>query len=136
MRKIIVVALLLMIVASVAACGGAAQPTATPAQPTSAPTVASKGDAVAGKNSYAVACVACHGPNGEGVTGLGKSWVTSQFIKSQTDDQLVEFIKKGRPASDPSNTTGVEMPAKGGNPGLTDQDLYNLVAYMRTVNKP
>lgn len=45
---------------------------------------------------------------------------TSEFIKSQSDAQLVEFIKKGRPASDPANTTKVDMPPKGGNPALTD----------------
>ena len=67
---------------------------------------------------------------------LGTSWVKSQFIKSQTDDQMVAFIKTGRPASDPANTTGVDMPPKGGNPALTDQQLYDIVAYMRTVNNP
>ena len=97
---------------------------------------AMKGDAVAGKKLYDTACIACHGPDAVGVQGLGKSWVTSAFIKSETDAQILEFVKKGRPASDPANTTGVDMPAKGGNPALTDQDLTNIIAYMRTVNKP
>ena len=34
---------------------------------------------------------------------------------------------------DPANTTGIPMPAKGGlNPDLTDTDLAQIVAYMRT----
>jgi disulfide bond formation protein DsbB len=37
----------------------------------------------------------------------------------------------GRSTWDPLNTTGIEMPAKGGNPMLTDDDLRELVAYMR-----
>ncbi|WP_448601203.1 hypothetical protein [Thermoflexus hugenholtzii] len=46
----------------------------------------------------------------------------------------MEFIKKGRPATDPANTTGVDMPPKGGNPALTDQDLADIIAFLRTFN--
>ena len=34
---------------------------------------------------------------------------------------------RGRPAADPANTTGVPMPAKGGNPALTRDDLADIV---------
>ena len=71
-----------------------------------------------------------------GVQGLGKSWVTSEFVKTQTDAQILDFVKKGRPATDPANTTGVDMPSKGGNPALTDQNLQDIIAYMRSINKP
>lgn len=143
MRKFWLFAVLVVVVLALAACGGGAA-TPAPAKPTDAPKAteapkppdAMKGDAVAGKKLYDTACVACHGPDAVGVQGLGKSWVTSEFIKSQTDAQILDFVKKGRPASDPANTTGVDMPAKGGNPALTDQDLTNIIAYMRTVNKP
>jgi mono/diheme cytochrome c family protein len=40
----------------------------------------------------------------------------------------------GRQPTDPLNTTGQLMPAKGGNPALTDEDLYNVVAYIRSLN--
>ena len=60
---------------------------------------------------------------------------TSQFIASKTDDELVAFIKVGRDPSDPLNTTGVAMPSKGGNPALSDEDFYNIVAYIRTIQK-
>jgi disulfide bond formation protein DsbB len=138
MRKFWLFAVLVVVVLALAACGGGAA-TPAPAKATEAPKPADttmKGDAVAGKKLYDTACVACHGPDAVGVQGLGKSWVTSTFIKSETDAQILDFVKKGRPASDPANTTGVDMPAKGGNPALTDQDLTNIIAYMRTVNKP
>lgn len=47
--------------------------------------------------------------------------------------ELVEFIKVGRSASAPSNTTGIAMPPKGGNLALSDQDLFNIVAYLRAL---
>lgn len=55
-------------------------------------------------------------------------------MDGQTDDDLVTFMKIGRPADDPLNTTGVPMLPKGGNDALTDQDLYDVVAYLRTLD--
>lgn len=94
-----------------------------------------KGDANAGKTKFSSTCVACHGPEGKGIPGLGKDMTTSTFIKGQSDDQMVEFVSKGRPASDKLNTTGVDMPPKGGNPSFTEKDLYDIVAFIRTITK-
>ena len=58
---------------------------------------------------------------------------TSEFITSQSDAELVAFIKAGRLPADPLNTTGIAMPPSGGNPSLTDDDLANIVAYIRTL---
>jgi len=93
------------------------------------------GDASAGAETYKASCLACHGEDGVGIEGLGKDMTTSEFIYGKTDVELVAFIKVGRPNDDPLNTTGVPMPAKGGNPSLTDQDLFNVVAYMRSIQK-
>jgi mono/diheme cytochrome c family protein len=91
------------------------------------------GDATAGKVVFDKTCVTCHGADGKGRAGLGKDLVTSEFVKSKSDAELVAFIAAGRPASDPANTTGVDMPANGGNSSLTEQDLANVVAYVRTL---
>lgn len=112
----------------------AEQAAAAPAQAEQAPAQPSKGDAAAGKQLFST-CAACHGPAGEGIQGLGKDMTTSQFIAGKTDDELVAFIKVGRTTSDPLNTTGVDMPPKGGNPALSDDDLYNIVAFIRTIHK-
>ena len=64
---------------------------------------------------------------------VGKPLAASAFIQDQTDVELVAFIKVGRPAGDPENTTGIDMAPKGGNPSLDDEDLANIVAYLRTL---
>ena len=121
----------LMIVGALllAACGGGApKPTPTPQGPV--------GDATAGKTGYDSTCIACHGADAKGMPGLGKDLTTSEFVKSKTDADMVAFVKIGRPASDPANTQGVDMPPKGGNPALTDQDILDIVAYVRSLQAP
>ena len=93
------------------------------------------GDASAGKMVYEGTCVACHGPGAVGITGLGKDWTVSDFIRNNSDADLMAFIKQGRLTTDSDNTTGVDMPAMGGNNALTDKDLADVIAYMRTVQK-
>ena len=111
-----------------AACGGGApSSTATPAGPV--------GDPAKGQTLFAGTCSACHGPDATGVTGLGKNLTTSAFVAAQTDAQLLAFVKTGRPVDDPANTTGVAMPPRGGNPALTDQDLADIISYVRTLHK-
>lgn len=127
----LMITLLLVSAFGLVACGGDAAPPAAEAPPAEV----AKGDPEAGKQIFASTCSACHGPEGKGIEGLGKDMTTSEFIESQTDDQLVEFIKVGRDPSDPANTTGVAMPPKGGNPALTDDDLYNVVAFIRTLEE-
>ncbi|MBI3244515.1 MAG: PQQ-dependent sugar dehydrogenase [Chloroflexi bacterium] len=93
------------------------------------------GDATKGQALFAATCSACHGPTGEGVPSLGKDLTTSEWVAGKSDKELVEFIKVGRPENDPRNTTGVTMPPNGGNPALSEQDLYNIVAYLREIQK-
>lgn len=99
------------------------------------PAQASTGDSTVGQELFTATCAACHGPAGEGIQGLGKNMTTNEFIASLTDEELVEFIKVGRDPSDPLNTTGIGMPAKGGNPALTDEDLYDIVAFIRNIQQ-
>ena len=139
-KTVLIVTLLLLVLSILAACGGGGnepaptQPPAPPAtQPPPAPPVA-KGDPVKGKEAFTT-CAGCHGPEGKGIQGLGKDFTTSAFVKSQTDEQLLAFVKTGRPASDPANTTGVDMPPKGGNPAFTDEQLLDIIAYVRSLQQ-
>lgn len=111
-----------------AAASANTPPSATPGEPL-------PGEAANGQALFASTCAACHGPNGEGVPGLGKDLTTSEFVADKSDKELVEFIKVGRPENDPLNTTGVTMPPNGGNPAFTEQDLYHIVAYLREIQK-
>jgi disulfide bond formation protein DsbB len=126
-----------LVVAAVVACGGAAQPAApATSKPAGQPTAAAKaGDATRGKQIFTQSCSACHGQDAKGMPGLGKDMTTSAFIKAQSDAQLLDFVKKGRPVSDPANTTKVDMPPKGGNPALTDAQLLDIIAFMRSVQQ-
>jgi mono/diheme cytochrome c family protein len=94
-----------------------------------------KGDATRGKSSFVGTCAACHGQAGTGMAGLGKDLTKSDFAKNLSDANLALFLSQGRPGSDPANTTKVDMPPRGGNPGLTDQDLMNIVTFVRTLQK-
>lgn len=91
------------------------------------------GDAAAGAAVFAATCSACHGQDAKGLPNLGKDLTTSQFAIGLTDQELVDFLKVGRGADDPANTTGVAMPPKGGNPALSDEDLANVVAHLREL---
>jgi disulfide bond formation protein DsbB len=121
--------LLLVAALALAACGGGGQ--AAPAQKAEAP----KGDAAKGKTVFEGTCASCHGPDAKGLPGLGKDLTTSEWVSTQTDNQLVKFIKTGRPASDKLNTTGIDMPPKGGNPALTDADIENVIAFVRSIHQ-
>jgi mono/diheme cytochrome c family protein len=162
MRKLAITLLVAVLSALLlAACGGGDEPTPTPQpQPTAiatmaaaAPVAASNGAAAApaeasnavaaaapagnaaeGQKIYGQICIACHGPDAKGVKGLGKDLTASEFVAGLDDTGLVEFIKKGRDPSDPLNTTGIAMPPKAGNPALTDQQLFDIVAFVRTVH--
>ena len=94
-----------------------------------------EGDLAAGEKTYSQLCVACHGPGGVGVEGLGKSITTSEFVANSSDDELFAFIIEGRDITHPENSTGIAMPPKGGNPGLKTQDIANVVAYMRSIQE-
>lgn len=86
-----------------------------------------------GERLFKQTCTACHGPRGEALPNKGKDIGKSEFVHSKTDEELVEFLKRGRPPGDPLNTTNVLMPPKGGNPALTDDDLRAIVAYIRKI---
>jgi disulfide bond formation protein DsbB len=85
-----------------------------------------------GELQYSVACSSCHGTNLRGITGLGKDLLDSAFVLGLDDAQFHQFITVGRPITDPLNTTGVAMPARGLNPTLTDVQIDAIIAYIRT----
>ena len=139
-KTLILISLLVLVVSMLVACGGGGTeaPAPAPVQPaaTQPPAAAAMpaGDAAKGKEAFAT-CAGCHGPEGKGIEGLGKDMTTSEFIKSQTDEQLLAFLKTGRPAGDPLNTTGVDMPPKGGNPALTDAQLLDIIAFIHSIQQ-
>ena len=132
-EKFVYAGILLVLALALVACGGGESTTEEGAGG-EAETV-SAGDPVAGEEKYNEVCIACHGPEGEGIDGLGKPFQTSEFVRTHSDQELLDFIKQGRPISDPENTTGVDMPPKGGNPALTDEQIMDIIAYIRTLQE-
>ena len=55
-------------------------------------------------------------------------------MAATAEADLVTLITSGRPASDPANSTGVDMPPKGGNPSLSEESIRDIVAYLKTLN--
>jgi disulfide bond formation protein DsbB len=132
-RFLVVLSLLFALLFVLSACGGAASTPSLP--PATARPAGPVGDATKGAEAFAGTCAGCHGVDAKGLPGLGKDMTISEFIKGQSDAELLAFIKTGRSTSDPANTTGVDMPPRGGNPVLTDQDLADVIAYIRTLVK-
>ncbi|MDK1019576.1 MAG: cytochrome c [Actinomycetota bacterium] len=118
---------------ALAACGGG---TGDGGSDGDAPTPvgASAGDALAGADVFKGTCAGCHGGGLEGIDGLGSTLAPSDFVTSLSEADLAAFIAVGRPAGDPANTTGVDMPLRGGNPALSDQDLLDVAAYLQAQN--
>jgi len=77
------------------------------------------GDVFKGQELYTRHCAGCHGLSGEGeMPGLPNFARADKLIK--TDSQLADVIRAGN---------GV-MPSFNGR--LTDEDIYDIVAYIRT----
>ena len=94
-----------------------------------------KGNPADGQKYFAQTCSACHGTDGKGLPKLGKDLTSSSFVSEKSDAQLIDFLKLGRLATDPLNTTGVAMPPKGGNPAFNEQQLEDIISYLREIHQ-
>ena len=108
---------------------------------TSAAPAAFAGDAAAGKTTYTINCLACHGETGKGDGPVGqvlqpppRDFSGGKFQldtdgdgKTGTDADLKAVIAKGAAAYGGNQM----MTAWGGV--LSDEDIENLVAYIHTL---
>ena len=100
------------------------------------PTVALPGDPTHGASLYGANCATCHGANLEGGIGAVLNPIDKlPGVANSLDPAfLIQIIANGRQpqAGDPKS---IPMPAKGGNPNLTDQDIKDLAAYIIQQNQ-
>ena len=89
-----------------------------------------------GRELYVTTCSVCHGPDAKGIAMLGKDLRGNEFVKSLGDAELVAFLAEGRPATHPLNERGVDMPPRGGNPSLSDEELGFIGDYLRSIDPP
>lgn len=87
--------------------------------------------AARGEQIYLQSCAACHGLDGMGVENLGNQLRASEFLASNSDEQLLAMIRAGRELNDPANTSGLVMPPSGGRPDLSDADILAIIQYLR-----
>lgn len=88
-----------------------------------------------GKQYFDQTCGNCHGMNGQGVPNLGADLQTSKLVATSSDNRLVALIEDGVPANSPINKSHIAMPPKGANVSLTTQDIREIVAYIRQLQK-
>ena len=85
-------------------------------------------DAAAGKAVYDKKCKTCHGASGEGNAGLAKALgatiqpLGSAEVQGMSDADLKKIITQGKGKMKP--------PA-----GLSDADVDNVIAYVRSLKK-
>lgn len=114
-------------------CGGEKEKAATPDASkveSSAPT----GDRMAiakGTVKFGKTCATCHGADAKGMLNLGSDLTISEFFRDSSNEELLAYVKVGRPA----DGTTAAMPPKGGFPDLTDEDIMNIIKYLRTIQQ-
>jgi mono/diheme cytochrome c family protein len=78
-----------------------------------------------GAATYKTKCAACHGPDGAGQTGIGKTMklrdLRSGEVQKQTDLELTKIISGGKG----------KMPAFGKQ--LSTADVEALISFIRTI---
>src|SRR5262249_50277565 len=90
-------------------------------------TLFAAGDAAAGKEVFAKKCTSCHGAAGEGKDAIAKMLkvemrpLGSKEVQAKSDAELMKDIKDGN---------GKMKPV-----ALSDKELQDVVAYLRTLKK-
>ncbi len=83
-----------------------------------------------GQENFVSSCSACHGEDGTGIEGIDINLNNNTFVQSKSDEDLVAYVLDGRSVDDPLNSTGIEMPPKGGNPALATEQIEEIVAFL------
>lgn len=92
-----------------------------------APATLAAADPARGARVYGETCVACHGDNGAGAIEGVPPMSGPGGRLAKPDEQLLRHIIDGYQ----SPGSPMPMPARGGNPDLTDQELADALAHMR-----
>lgn len=83
----------------------------------------------AGKAIYSQTCIACHGNNGKGAIPGVSDLTKPDGSLGKSDEALIKSITEG--VATPG--AALTMPAKGGNPALTEADVAAVLAYLRVA---
>lgn len=103
-------------------------PAPAPAAVAATAAIAATGSATS--TEFATHCAACHGADAMGVQGLGANLHTSDFVASNSEAELVAFLKAGRGLDDPANETGIPMPAFA---WMQEAQLEEIAGYLKSL---
>lgn len=92
------------------------------------------GDVLAGADIYQLSCAGCHARDLKGIDGIGTPLAPSEFVARSSENEVATLTLVGTSKGDPDNTTGIDMPARGGNPSLSDQAIQDVAAYLKSQN--
>src|SRR6185369_308250 len=82
----------------------------------------SRADLLRGEKLFQVHCSLCHGPKGEG--GRGPLLTRAKLSRAPDEGALLKILEDG--------IRGTEMP---GSPSLSDRELRQTAAYVRSLGK-
>jgi mono/diheme cytochrome c family protein len=90
------------------------------------------GDPRLGKRWFEQICATCHGPMGDGYIagGTGTAIGKNGFLSKVSDGFIRTTIKEGR-----SNTRMLGFQGPAGIANLSDQEIDDIVTYLRTLQK-
>lgn len=88
--------------------------------------------ALSGPDVYRQSCMACHGDNGKGVVAGSPDFTQPGGVLSKPDATLIKHIAQGYK----SPGSPLTMPARAGNPELTDAEIAEVVAYLQSTFAP
>ncbi|HVS48542.1 MAG TPA: cytochrome c [Candidatus Dormibacteraeota bacterium] len=94
------------------------------------------GDPAKGATLYGQNCATCHGANLEGGIGAVLNPIDKMPGVANPFDPtyLIDIITNGR-VHQPGDPRSTDMPAKGGNTSLADQDVKDIAAYIIQQNQ-
>ena len=92
-----------------------------------------------GKRLYARLCAECHGASGDGVSEMASILQKSGKLPpgdltddtwklGSTDGEIFAVIRDG-------SGSNLAMKGLNGRPGIVDEDMWNLVNYIRSLHK-
>lgn len=85
------------------------------------------GDTLRGKGVYSQTCFVCHGPTGKGAIDGVPDLTAKNGRLAKSDEIVMTNIINGFQ----SEGSMMAMPPMGGNPDLSEQDMADVLAYMR-----
>jgi cytochrome c oxidase cbb3-type subunit 3 len=90
----------------------------------------SKGNWQRGKKRFENICLGCHGPKGNGYSagGTGTAIGKAGFLSKASDGFIRTTIKEGR-----SNTRMRSFQGSRGLANITNQEVEDIIAYLRTI---